>query len=115
MKAIKYLLPLCIMATGSYAMADEMDGEKLFKSKGCVSCHGEAGIAPIMATYPKLGGQSAPYLVAKLKSYKAGEISGGMSALMKPMAAMLSEDEMDAVAAYLEGAAEIKAPEKEAE
>ena len=113
MKALKYLLPLSIMLTAGNALAEDMDGEKLFKGKGCVSCHGEAGIAPIMATYPKLGGQSAPYLVAKLKSYKAGEIKGAASALMTPMAAMLSEDEMDAVAAYLESAAEIKAAEAE--
>ena len=113
MKAINYLLPLSILLAGGSALAEDMDGEKLYKSKGCVSCHGVEGIEPIMATYPKLGGQSAPYLVAKLKSYKAGEIKGAAAALMTPMAAMLSEDEMDAVAAYLEGAAEIKAVEAE--
>lgn len=113
MKALKYLLPLSILLTAGNVLAEDMDGEKLFKGKGCVSCHGEAGIAPIMATYPKLGGQSAPYLVAKLKSYKAGEIKGAASALMTPMAAMLNDDEMEAVAGYLEGAAEIKAVEAE--
>lgn len=113
MKALKYLLPLGIILATSNVFAGDADGEKLFKGKGCVACHGEAGIAPIAATYPKLGGQSAPYLVAKLKSYKAGEISGAQSALMKPMAAMLSDDEMEAVAGYLESAAEIKAAEAE--
>ena len=111
MKPLQYLLPLSIMLATGHVFAEDMDGEKLYKSKGCVSCHGEAGIKPIMATYPKLGGQSAPYLVAKLKSYKAGEIKGAQSALMTPMAAMLSEDEMGAVAEYLEGAAEITAAE----
>lgn len=113
MKMIKYLLPLSILLSSGSALAEDMDGKKLYTSKGCVSCHGVEGIEPIMATYPKIGGQSAPYLVAKLKSYKAGEIKGAQSALMTPMAGLLNEDEMDAVAAYLEGAAEIKAVEAE--
>lgn len=111
MKAIKYLLPISILLASGSVFAEDMDGEKLYKGKGCISCHGVEGIEPIMGTYPKLGGQSAPYLVAKLKSYKAGEIKGAQSALMTPMASMLSDDEMEAVAEYLEGAAEIKAAE----
>ncbi len=111
MKAVNYLLPLSLILAGGPVLAEENSGKKLYEGKGCVSCHGAAGIAPIMATYPKLGGQSAAYTVAKLKSYKAGEIKGASSALMTPMASMLSEEEMGAVADYLEGAAEITAAE----
>lgn len=108
MKPMKYLLPISLMLMAGNAVADDLDGEKLYTGKGCVACHGVAGNEPIMDTYPKLGGQSAGYLVAKLKSYKAGEISGAQSALMAPMASTLNEDEMAAVADYLSEAVEHK-------
>ena len=102
MKSLKYILPMSLMlAAGGTFAADEMEGEKLYTSKGCVSCHGAEGMKPITDTYPKLGGQSAGYTLLKLKSYKAGEIGGSQAALMAPMASMLSDDEMSAVANYL--------------
>ena len=113
MKSIKFLLSASLLLTATSTFAADLDGEKLYSTKGCTSCHGVAGNEPIMDSYPKLAGQSAAYLVAKLKSYKAGEISGGQSALMTPMASMLNEDEMGAVADYLSGAVECKPAEAE--
>ena len=111
MKAIHYLLPLSLLLSTGTALAAELDGEKLFNGKTCVSCHGVGGNEPIMDAYPKLGGQSAAYLFSKLKAYKAGEIGGGMAAVMTPMASLLNEDEMEAVANYLAGAAVCKPAE----
>jgi len=90
-----------MLAAGGAFAADDLNGEKLYTGKGCVSCHGVSGLEPITDNYPKLGGQSAGYLALKLKSYKAGEIGGAQAALMTPMASMLSDDEMTAVANYL--------------
>lgn len=101
MKTIKYALPFALMFTAGTAMAADLDGAKLFNDKTCASCHGEGGDKPIAGTYPKLGGQNAEYTLARLKAYKAGEISGGQAAVMTPMANMLSEEEMEAIANYL--------------
>ncbi len=62
----------------------------------CMACHGKdgKGTTPI---YPNLGGQSEQYLVAALKAYKSGERN---NAIMKPMAAMLSDTDVENVAAY---------------
>ena len=113
MSLFKYVVPaiFAITATG-FAHAEDLDGAKLFNDKTCASCHGAAGNAPIMGAYPKLAGQNAEYLVAKLKAYKAGEVTGNQAAVMTPMAAMLESDEqIEAVAKYLAEAVECKEPE----
>lgn len=103
MKMIKYVLPVALMLTASVTVAEELDGAKLYVDKTCASCHGDAGNKPIAENYPKLGGQNKAYLIDKLKGYKAGEVKGNQAAVMTPMAAMLSDDEMEAVATYLSG------------
>lgn len=110
MKIMKYALPVALLFATSHAAA-ELDGAKLYTDKTCASCHGAAGNEPIMDTYPKVGGQPAAYLLAKLKAYKAGEVTGGQAAVMTPMAAMLNDEEMEAVANYLAEAVECKPAE----
>lgn len=101
MKTMLYIFPFALMLTAGSTFAAELDGAKLYLDKTCASCHGEGGNKPIADNYPKLGGQSAKYLVEKLKGYKAGEVTGGQAAVMTPMAGLLNEDEMEAVATYL--------------
>lgn len=91
-----------ICAASSSAMA--ADGAELYKAKGCESCHGAAGNAPIMASYPKLGGQNADYLLQQLKDFKSGARTNAQSAVMKGMVAAVSEEEMAAISKYLESA-----------
>jgi len=65
---------------------------------GCVACHGasgEGGIGPAVA------GQSVDDIASKLLKYKAGEQVGSQSALMWGQAAMLSEADIDNIAAYI--------------
>lgn len=66
------------------------------KSAPCAACHGEdgRGIAP---NFPVLAGQYADYLVHALKQYRSGERD---NALMTPMAAGLSDDDIADLAAY---------------
>jgi len=61
--------------------------------------HGANGVA-ITPSYPNLAGQNAEYLVNQLKAFKSGERKGAQSAIMAPMAANLSEQDMMDVAAY---------------
>lgn len=73
---------------------------KPVKLASCEACHGVNGSAPISPLYPKLAGQNEPYLLAALKSYKAGQRKGGLSAVMSAQASMLSDEEMAALAKY---------------
>lgn len=65
----------------------------------CAACHGMDGKAAANI-YPHLAGQWAPYLESALKAYRAGERSGGMSAMMTPQAANLSDADIADIAAY---------------
>ena len=65
----------------------------------CTACHGANGQSPA-SIYPNLAGQWAAYLESSLKAYRAGERSGGMSALMTPQAAGLSDQDIADLAAY---------------
>jgi cytochrome c553 len=108
MKMMKYVLPFAVMLTANVVVAEELDGAKLYVDKTCASCHGDAGNKPIADNYPKIGGQNKTYLLDKLKAYKAGEVKGGQAAVMTPMAAMLNDEEMEAVATYLSTSATCK-------
>lgn len=77
------------------------DGAALYTAKGCQTCHGADGKAPIMPMYPKLNGQNKEYLLAQMKDIKSGARSNGMSAAMKAMVASVSEEELSAIADYL--------------
>jgi cytochrome c553 len=79
------------------------DGEALYTSKLCVTCHGAGGDVPIQPTYPKLGGQNAPYCVQQVKDIKGGVRTNGMTAAMKPLVQALTDEEIDAICGYLAG------------
>ena len=66
------------------------------KSTPCAACHGEdgRGTAP---NFPVLAGQYADYMVHALKQYRSGERN---NALMAPMAANLSDADIEDLAAY---------------
>lgn len=76
-------------------------GQEVFNAKGCPACHGPDGRKTLLPTYPKLGGQNAPYLVLTLKAYKAQERKGEQATVMWGMAAQLNEAEMQAIADFL--------------
>ncbi len=97
---MKYLLStafaiLCCSAV--HAAGDAVAGKG--KAATCIACHGANGVA-ITASYPNLAGQNAEYMVNQLKAFKSGARKGAQSAIMAPMAAGLSEQDMMDVAAY---------------
>ena len=81
--------------------ADKEMGEARYQ-KSCVSCHGKAGKGA--ASYPKISGNPVSYTTEKLRAYREGIKQGPNSALMIMMAKPLTDEEIENLAAYLEGA-----------
>ena len=73
-----------------------VDGQSAYTT--CIGCHGAAGEGGVG---PRLAGQSAADLVAKMNAYRAGEQVGPMTAMMAPMAASLTDAEIQALADYI--------------
>lgn len=65
----------------------------------CAQCHGPIGQG-VGASFPKLAGQSAEYIVKELTAWKEGKRTNDPLNLMTGIAAKLDEQEVEAVAAY---------------
>ena len=81
-----------------HAAGDAASGSK--KVFQCVGCHGVKDwktAFPEVYSVPKLTGQKAAYLVSALKAYKKGERD---FATMRAVAADLSDQDMEDIAAY---------------
>ena len=77
---------------------DFESGEKLYK-KECRGCHGPT--AKGLASYPKLRGHPADYLVDKLTRYRAGEKFGPNTPLMAPRAKKLSDADITNIVFFI--------------
>jgi len=97
MKAFFATILIFGCTTSVYANGDAAAGKG--KVAVCAACHGANGVSTI-PNYPNLAGQKADYLVAQLKAFKSGERKGAQSAIMAPMAANLSEQDMKDIAAF---------------
>ncbi|HEY0938816.1 MAG TPA: c-type cytochrome [Steroidobacter sp.] len=85
-------------------------GEKLFRagdaSKGiaaCAACHGPSGGGNPAASYAQIRGQHATYTIAQLKAYRSGTRQTDQNQMMRNVAAALSDEQIDAVASYIQG------------
>lgn len=65
----------------------------------CANCHGANGQGT--SIFPKLTGLTAETVKSRLADYKAGKQVGPQSAVMMPVASMLSDAETNALAAYI--------------
>lgn len=91
----------CAASVPAQAAGDPVAGRS--KNSMCAGCHGIPGwktAFPDTYKVPRLGGQHAEYLVAALKQYKTGERSHPS---MKAIAASLSDQDMEDLAAYYAG------------
>src|SRR5271154_5041091 len=68
----------------------------------CASCHGSDGRSTVVPEYPKIGGQSAAYVVNALKAYRDGRRQGTYAAIMAEVAKPLSDTDNANLAAYVE-------------
>lgn len=94
-----------LLATPAAAQGDVQAG--MLKANTCMGCHGIPGYTNAYPTYrvPKLGGQSAEYIAAALKSYKSGERP---HKTMRAQADSLSDQDIADIAAYLADAPAFK-------
>ena len=90
---VTVLLGSCFGAAPVFS-ADMAAGEQ--KAAVCMGCHGPKGKSS-NAQWPNLAAQQGLYLVNQLKAFKAGTRSNPM---MQSMAANLSEDDINNLAAY---------------
>lgn len=115
LKTIKRQLPVMALAAAfgavSLAPALAADGKAIYADKGCAACHGEDARTPLQEGFPKIGGQGVDYIVNQMKDIKAGARTNGQSVdSMKPIVEDMSEDDMKAVAIYLNSLKEEAAP-----
>ncbi|HEU4616705.1 MAG TPA: c-type cytochrome [Gammaproteobacteria bacterium] len=69
----------------------------------CIGCHGPSGHGNYLAAYPRIAGQNAEYVLDTLKAYAAGTRRSDPNQMMRNVASQLLEDEMRAVASYVQG------------
>lgn len=82
-------------------------GDKERNIPACMSCHGPTGQGNPISGYPVVANQHATYTAIQLRAYKAGrkiadqdDVNGQ---IMADVAMYMTEDEIDAVASYLQG------------
>ena len=88
-------------------------GEKLYRAgdsargiPACMACHGPSGAGNPGPAYPRIGGQMQDYTVRRLTEYKAGTTTLKDPAhfnIMAQVAGPLTEQEIQALASYLQG------------
>lgn len=100
----------------SGGVADESKvelGERIYRAgnaesgvPACMACHGPAGEGNPLSGYPALAGQHSVYTAKALTRFRAGENWGEKDApsqIMNGSAAELTDEEIEALASYLQG------------
>ena len=96
--AIASLVLLVAASGAAFGAGDAAAGKN--KNSMCAGCHSIPGyrtVYPDTYQVPKIGGQHASYIVSALKGYKAGDRK---HATMRAIAASLTEQDMNDLAAY---------------
>lgn len=83
------------------------DGRKIYLSglarknvASCASCHGTGGNG-LAEMFPRLSRQHAPYIAEQLRHFRAGSRTSDPDAMMRIVAARLTDSEIDAVSSYV--------------
>jgi len=85
-------------------------GQKIYRGgnpasgvAACIGCHAPTGAGNPAAGFPSLGGQHAKYVENQLNAFKSGERSNDAGKMMRTVANKMSEQEIKAVASYVQG------------
>ena len=104
-------------AKGGEATGDDdelVTARKIYKggiaAKGvaaCSACHGPGGLGNDQAGFPRIGGQAVEYTIAQLTAYREGKRASdeAYGAMMRNVAAGLTDGEIAVVADYIHGLA----------
>ena len=84
-------------------------GQKLYRGgdsatgvPACSACHSPNG-AGIPVQYPRLAGQQGEYTTAQLQYFRSGERGNDANAMMRTIAARLTDKEIAALSEYISG------------
>ncbi len=85
-------------------------GEQLYRGgdrqkhiSACIACHGPTGEGNGQAGFPLLSGQQALYTMQQLKAFKTKQRSNDLNGIMRSIASYMGDDDMKAVAEYIQG------------
>jgi cytochrome c553 len=102
-------LPGAAQAVADPSLVDKAEalyrgGDVSDQISACIACHGPTGRGNPAANYPALAGQHSAYTAKQLRDYASGaRKSDGKTRMMRDIAAKLSEDEIVALASYVQG------------
>lgn len=95
---------------GKAAPKNITTGETLYRAGNartgvvaCMACHGPDGTGNPAAKYPALSGQHAEYIAATLKAFKSETRANDEKNVMRIIAGKMTNDEIEAVANYIQG------------
>jgi cytochrome c553 len=69
----------------------------------CTACHSPTGAGNPQAAFPALSGQHADYIIAQLKAFRTETRTNDKAKIMRQVAALMSDKEIEAVASYIQG------------
>jgi len=69
----------------------------------CTACHSPTGAGNPQAGFPALSGQHTDYIIAQLKAFRTETRTNDKAAIMRQVAALMSDKEIEAVASYIQG------------
>ncbi len=97
MKKVVWIASLLMLATTGVAQAAGDAAAGKVKSAVCAACHGADGNSGANPLWPKLAEQHPEYIIKQLQDFKDNKRT---DTTMAPMAAPLTEKEMQDLAAY---------------
>lgn len=109
-----------IVAAPAVSKDDIAIGERIYRAgneatnvPACIGCHGPQGKGNAPAGWPRLSGQHASYVTAQLQAFRVaaqypednskGRRNDGDGKMMRDAAARLTDREIEAVSAYIQG------------
>ncbi|ENO89643.1 c-type cytochrome [Thauera linaloolentis] len=99
---MKPIVALLLAAVASAPALAAPDGAKLYMEKTCNACHGADARKALLPSYPRLAGQNAAYAEQQMKDIKSGARDNGQTAAMKGVMHLVNDEEIKAIATWLE-------------